>query len=138
MTTTFFSFFILIIIYSLISKRLNISIISSVMIFVAAGIILGSKSIGIINIIFDSTTFLFIAEIALVLTLFSDASRINISALKGSADLSLRMLIIGMPLTIALGGGICGSSIHQYLDSRSSYHRRCSGADRRRAGQSCH
>jgi len=100
---TFFSFILLVAAYSLISKRLNMSVISSAMLFVAAGLILGSKTVGIINVSFDSTTFLFIAEIALVLTLFTDASRINISAFKSSADMSLRMLTIGMPLTIAFG-----------------------------------
>ena len=42
-----------------------------------------------------------IAEIALVLVLFSDASRVGLKALKN--NLSTRLLTIGLPITIILG-----------------------------------
>lgn len=103
MTNIIVPLFLLILAYSLISKRLRGSVVSSTMIFVAAGIILGSKTIGVIDISLDDAMVLLVAEIALVLILFSDASRINISAFKGSADMSLRLLVLGMPLTIAFG-----------------------------------
>jgi hypothetical protein len=41
--------------------------------------------------------------IALILVLFSDATRINLRALLGSKSLPVRLLGIGMPLTILLG-----------------------------------
>jgi NhaP-type Na+/H+ or K+/H+ antiporter len=44
-----------------------------------------------------------LAEITLVLVLFSDASRVRLTALRKNFKISLRMLVIGMPLTIGLG-----------------------------------
>ena len=46
-----------------------------------------------------------VGELALVLCLFSDASRIDIRSIKGSANLPARLLLIGLPLTIVLGVG---------------------------------
>jgi len=51
----------------------------------------------------DRKTFVLIAEIGLVLTLFSDATRINPQALKGKENLPVRLLGIGMLPTIFLG-----------------------------------
>jgi NhaP-type Na+/H+ or K+/H+ antiporter len=47
-----------------------------------------------------------VGEIALVLCLFSDASRIDIRSIRGSANLPARLLLVGLPLTIALGVGL--------------------------------
>jgi NhaP-type Na+/H+ or K+/H+ antiporter len=43
-----------------------------------------------------------LAEITLVLVLFSDASRVRFTALRQNFKIPLRMLVIGMPLTIGL------------------------------------
>ncbi len=48
-----------------------------------------------------STIVFLIAEVALVLVLFSDASRVGLKALRNK--LSTRLLIIGLPITIILG-----------------------------------
>ena len=45
-----------------------------------------------------------VAEIALVLVLLNDAARLDIAALRKESSLPGRLLAIGMPLTIALGG----------------------------------
>ncbi len=44
-----------------------------------------------------------VAEITLILVLFSDASHVRFARLKESYQIPLRMLLIGMPLTIAVG-----------------------------------
>ena len=44
-----------------------------------------------------------LAEITLVLVLFSDASRVRFTALRQNFKIPLRMLVFGMPLTIGLG-----------------------------------
>ncbi len=44
-----------------------------------------------------------LAEITLVLVLFSDASHVRLKALRKSFSIPLRMLAIGLPLTIGLG-----------------------------------
>jgi NhaP-type Na+/H+ or K+/H+ antiporter len=52
---------------------------------------------------FERETFLKLTELALVLLLFSDATHIDLQALRRYERLPLRLLGIGMPLTILLG-----------------------------------
>lgn len=44
-----------------------------------------------------------LAEITLVLVLFSDASRVRFKTLRQNFNIPLRMLVIGLPLTVGLG-----------------------------------
>jgi NhaP-type Na+/H+ or K+/H+ antiporter len=44
-----------------------------------------------------------LAEVTLILVLFSDAANIDLAQLRRDHNLPIRMLLIGMPLTIALG-----------------------------------
>ena len=48
-----------------------------------------------------STIIFFVAEIALVLVLFTDASRVGLKAIRN--NLSTRLLMVGLPLTIIFG-----------------------------------
>ncbi|HKJ35467.1 MAG TPA: sodium:proton antiporter [Solirubrobacterales bacterium] len=89
--------------YSLVSGRLERASISAPMIFVAAGIVLGPDVAGLTDLELTSETGLLLAEVALVIVLFSDASRINLVALRENEALPARLLGIGMPLTIGLG-----------------------------------
>jgi len=73
------------------------------MVFVAAGIIAGPKVLGIVGLEITSGPGLVVAELALVVVLFSDASRIDLRILRGNANLPARLLAIGMPLTIGAG-----------------------------------
>ncbi len=47
-----------------------------------------------------------LAELTLVLVLFTDASRIDLSCLRREGSLPMRLLGIGMPLTIGLGAAV--------------------------------
>jgi NhaP-type Na+/H+ or K+/H+ antiporter len=47
-----------------------------------------------------------IAELTLILVLFSDAARINLTQLRRDHNLPLRMLLIGLPLTMAGGAWV--------------------------------
>ncbi len=89
--------------FGLVSRRLERTIFTPPMAFVAAGVILGPTGLGLVEIGLDDHTFLLLGEIALALVLFTDASRIKLSALRQNEGLPLRLLGIGMPLTIALG-----------------------------------
>jgi sodium/hydrogen antiporter len=73
------------------------------MIFIAAGMLMGWLVTGYVDVTQPpySTIVFLIAEIALVLVLFSDASRVGLKALKNK--LSTRLLTIGLPITIVLG-----------------------------------
>lgn len=71
--------------------------------FAGLGFGLGPAGLGIINLEIDDSTIHTVVEITLILTLFLDASKIRLRNLKTHYGLPARMLLIGMPLTIALG-----------------------------------
>jgi NhaP-type Na+/H+ or K+/H+ antiporter len=73
------------------------------MIFIVAGMLIGWLVTGYVDVSKPpfSTIIFLIAEIALVLVLFSDASRVGLKALNN--NLSTRLLIVGLPITIVLG-----------------------------------
>jgi len=96
-------FLIIIVIYALFSKLLKKTTVTSPIVFTALGLFLGSETLGIIETELDLEVFLIVSELALVLTLFLDASRIHVRSLKEESALPLRLLAIGMPLTIFLG-----------------------------------
>jgi len=90
-------------IYALVSRSLLWANISAPMVFVGVGILCGPELLGIASFSPESEAGLLVAEIALVIVLFSDASRSNLSELRSDGALSARLLAIGMPLTIMTG-----------------------------------
>lgn len=93
----------LIFLYSLLSHRLESTIITGPMIFTTAGILLFFAMPDQFGAVFDIKPVLLLMEIALAVVLFTDGTRIKISELIGSATLPGRLLVIGMPLIILAG-----------------------------------
>ena len=89
--------------YSLISGRLQGTIITAPLVFIVFGFAVGGSGLDVANIDLGHATIHFVAEVTLILVLFTDASRINLSRVRLDHNLPVRMLIIGLPLTIALG-----------------------------------
>src|SRR5688500_223543 len=89
--------------FGLVSRRLEGTILTAPIVFVAAGMVLGPAGLGVVEFGLDDHTVLLLGEIALALVLFTDAARIDLSALRQNQGLPLRLLGIGMPLTIAFG-----------------------------------
>jgi len=96
-------FFIMLFIIAIFSRLIGKLPISFQMLFIIAGMLVGWFFTGYVDVTKPpySTTIFLIAEIALVLVLFSDASRVGLKALNN--NLSTRLLTIGLPLTIVLG-----------------------------------
>jgi len=87
--------------YSMLAQRLSSTFISAPMVFITVGFAVSYFNILQID---DSEEVLYlIAEIALVVLLFLDASQVNLKHLKKQNALPLRMLLIGLPLAILLG-----------------------------------
>jgi sodium/hydrogen antiporter len=87
----------------LVSRRLEGTVLTPPIVFVAAGFVFGPAVLGLVEFGLDTHTVLLVSEIALSLVLFTDAASINLSVLRQNEGLPLRLLGIGMPLTIALG-----------------------------------
>jgi sodium/hydrogen antiporter len=86
-----------------ISGRLSGTPVTPAMVFVAVGLLVGPEVLGEIDLESSSGTVRSLAEATLALVLFCDASRIDLRLLRGDVGVPLRLLGIGLPLTIALG-----------------------------------
>jgi len=96
------TFIVLLFSYSLFSRRLATSIVTAPMIFTAAGIIV----FGLLDPNSEQSSldlFRSLAEIGLVLLLFTDASRTRLHTLRQIRAVPARLLSVGMLLTILLG-----------------------------------
>jgi NhaP-type Na+/H+ or K+/H+ antiporter len=93
----------LVLAYALLSKRLERLAVSPPMAFALMGILLGSAVLDVVSFDLDSEAILLVAEITLVLVLFTDASRIDLRTLRRNATIPSRLLLIGLPLTIIAG-----------------------------------
>ena len=92
-----------VIVYALLSGRLEGTSLTGPMVFVGAGVLLGPDALGLLDANIKSDGVKILAEATLVIILFADATRIDVPSLRGTIALPSRMLLIGMPLTIALG-----------------------------------
>lgn len=97
------AFVLLVFLYSLVSERLERTILTAPIVFTAAGVLLMFALPVLGELEADRKAFLLLAEIGLVLTLFSDAARINLQVLKSNENLPVRLLGLGMLPTILLG-----------------------------------
>ena len=86
-----------------VSKRLSGTPITPAILFVSIGLLVGPKVLDGIDIESTSSTVRALAEATLALVLFSDASRIDLGALRREVSVPIRLLGIGLPLTIVLG-----------------------------------
>jgi sodium/hydrogen antiporter len=86
-----------------ISRWLSGTPVTAAMVFVAVGLLVGPEVLGGIDLESSSETVQVLAEATLALVLFCDASRIELGLLRGQGRVPLRLLGIGLPLTIALG-----------------------------------
>ncbi len=86
-----------------ISGRLSGTPLTPAMAFVAVGLLVGPKVLGEIDLESSSGTVRTLAEATLALVLFCDASRVDLRLLRREVGVPLRLLGIGLPLTIALG-----------------------------------
>jgi len=88
--------------YGYFSKVLSKYYISGPMIFTTVGILLSSLFFGSGEINLKSEVVEIVAEITLIVVLFSDASALNLKKLKSNWKLPTRLLIIGLPITIVV------------------------------------
>jgi NhaP-type Na+/H+ or K+/H+ antiporter len=86
-----------------VSGRIGGTPITPAMLFVGIGLLVGPKVLDELDLASTSSTVQTLAEATLALVLFSDASRINLRQLRRDANVPVRLLAIGLPLTIALG-----------------------------------
>lgn len=90
--------------YALVSRRTDGWPVSMPMVLVAAGAI--SDATGVVSLDTEVEGVALLAEVTLAVILFGDAVRINLTALRRDAGLPGRLLLVGLPLSVALGTAI--------------------------------
>ncbi len=89
--------------YALVSGRLEGTVLTAPLVFVAFGFVAGAGGLGIADIDVEHSAIHVIAELTLILVLFTDAARIDLNRVRADHNLPVRMLLIGLPLAIAAG-----------------------------------
>ena len=92
--------------WSLLSGRLERLDVTGPIVFVAAGLLLGNGPWAVVSVSVDSHAVHGLAEVTLALLLFADAARVDARDLRHSAGLPLRLLAVGLPLTLAFGAAL--------------------------------
>ena len=100
--------------FSVVSRLLAGTSITSAIVFVGIGLIAGIQALDLFDAPSTAESVKVLAEATLAFVLFSDASRIDLRALRREYTVPARLLGIGLPLTIVLGA-IVASFIFQQL-----------------------
>ncbi|MGI9335295.1 MAG: cation:proton antiporter [Gammaproteobacteria bacterium] len=92
-----------VVVFAIVSKRVERSAVTAPMIFAGLGLVLGPLALGISSLHIEHGFVHVLAELTLILVLFTDAARIDLRLLRKDHDLPVRLLLIGMPLTVGFG-----------------------------------
>jgi len=90
--------------FTAVSQRFVSSPITMPIIFVAAGAALSAT--GVVEVATELETIALLAEVTLAVILFSDATRLSLPRLRQNVGFPIRLLSVGLPLTVLLGTGV--------------------------------
>jgi len=93
-------------VYSVVASRLEKSPVSGAIVFLAFGLVTGPTGLGWLELDVRSETLQTVAEWTLALVLFTDSATADLATLRRSFHIPQRLLLIGLPLTIAFGFGV--------------------------------
>jgi sodium/hydrogen antiporter len=95
------------------SRRLTGTPVTTAMVFVAIGVLVGPLVIDGVAVAPGDAAVRTLAEATLAVVLFADASRIKLRALAGEYMVPVRLLGVGLPLTIVAGAGLAVAILPQ-------------------------
>ncbi|WP_436643995.1 cation:proton antiporter [Microbaculum sp. FT89] len=99
-------FALLIFAFGLFSRLAERKSVTGPMVFVAVGVLVSPLGLGLLDVHPEIEPVRLVAELALTLVLFTDASLIDIKALRKAPAIPARLLLIGLPLTMLSGIGL--------------------------------
>ena len=99
--------------FAAISRRIEGTRITAPMLFTAAGLVVGVDALGLVDPEAEGLEVEVLAEATLAVVLFSDASRIDLTALRTTLHIPARLLGIGLPLTILAGFAVALLVLHE-------------------------
>lgn len=102
-TTTPLVLTILVLGYAVLSEQVNRKYIAPALIFVIAGMVLGPFGFGVLDAGAGATGYSVLAQLALAVILFDQAAKIDLDRTNLRGRVTLRLLLLGMPLSLILG-----------------------------------
>ncbi|WP_421335056.1 cation:proton antiporter [Aeromonas veronii] len=90
-------------IYSLIAGRFESKLVNGPLLFLLSGWLLGPGGLELLSLSIDSAGIKLLAELTLVIVLFNDAANTSWQVLLANRQLPIRLLLIGLPLTLLCG-----------------------------------
>ena len=89
--------------YSVVASRLERTPISGPPVYLFVGLACGTYGLGLVDLDVDREMMKRLAEYTLALVLFADSANANLGTLRKVEQIPVRLLLIGLPLTIAAG-----------------------------------
>ena len=83
-------------------------------VFALAGYLLGNPGWGLLTVDVEAKPIHIVAEVTLALVLFSDAARVNVSKLRHDFSVPVRLLGIGLVLSVVLGGLLAAALFNDF------------------------
>jgi sodium/hydrogen antiporter len=102
-TQTAFVLTILVLCYAMVSGLVRRWYLAPALIFVVVGVVLGPSCLGLVEVDVHTRGFTVLANLALTVILFNQASALDLRIVLRRGHLSLRLLGFGIPITVALG-----------------------------------
>jgi NhaP-type Na+/H+ or K+/H+ antiporter len=91
--------------YSIVASRLERTPISGAVVYLFFGLAFGSYGLKLVELDVEGEGLKRLAEFTLALVLFSDSANANLGVLRKVKGIPIRLLLVGLPLTIAAGFG---------------------------------
>ena len=95
-----------VILFAAISNRLRDTVLTPPMIFAGFGLLIGSAVFGLVDLDVEHEFIHGLAEVTLILVLFSDAARIDLRQVRRDHNLPVRLLLVGLPLIVIAGTAV--------------------------------
>jgi len=90
-------------VYSIFAGRFESRLFNGPLMFMLAGLLLGPAAIGVLQPHVNTVGIKVLAELTLAIVLFSDAANANLRILRQNESLPMRLLLVGLPLTVLAG-----------------------------------
>lgn len=94
-----------VLVFGCLAGRLSGTPVTMPMIFTAGGVLLGPIALDALDMKVDSEVVSVLAEASLAVILFTDAARLDLRTVWSEHGLALRLLLLGLPLSVLLGTG---------------------------------
>ena len=90
--------------YALVADRLSRTALTGPMVFTAVGLLIGPELLDLVELDLEDAAIETLLNTTLAVVLFVDASHIRVRALRRGAAIPVRLLAVGFPLLLVLGG----------------------------------